>query len=52
MKYHIIIIITIMIDKGHGQEENSAGIAPPSTHPLQCRASNIPLQWWQLTEKW
>lgn len=28
MKYHvIIIIITIMIDKGHSQEESSAGIA-------------------------
>lgn len=42
MKYHIIIIIiTIMRDIGHGQEEN---FAPSSTLPLQCRASNILLQ--------
>lgn len=35
MKYHIIIIITIMTDKGHGQGENSAGTAPSSTLPSQ-----------------
>lgn len=52
MTYHIIIIITIMTDKVHGQGESSAGTAPSSTLPLQCGASNILLHWWQLTKKW